>query len=314
MRLELKHNKGLDGKVRYYWVLCDGRRYVAYIGREPVIDRKKAQEIAHKLNISPDELANVAGLEIQGRLRSGKEFESYFKRAILGDEKLSQENFCSFFNSPLEVLQRKGIPKKQAVEIAQHIQHRVAPIIRDVIVALEQWQSLRKQARVKTEQEYQVRIEQARRRMHPKGEVDLSLYLNTPESVEKRRQIMLKIDPLFAAHSDLQDAIFRLGDIPTLLLKRKIEMKDSGTIDFWFAYQAEAEALQQYGVEDIALDIGLYLEHFKTWLEKYHSEDSFPIGICQECGNLFVKRRKDQLYCSPTHKARAFYKRKVGAA
>lgn len=311
LRLELKHNKGADGKVRYYWVLCDGRRYVAYIGREPVINRDKAKEIARKLRIPVAELNNVVGLEIRGRLprRSGKEFVDYVERAILGDEKLSQEEFCFFFNSPLEVLQRKGIPKKQAIEIAQHIQHRVVPIIKSVITALEQWQSLRKQAGIKTGQKYQERIEQARQQMHPRGEVDLSLY----QSEEKIRQIMLKIDPFFAAHSDLQDAISRLGDIPTLLLKRKIEMKDSGTIDFWFAYQAEAEALQRY-IEDIALDVGLYLENFKTWLEKYHSGDNFPIGICQECGNLFVKRRKDQLYCSPTHKARAFYKRKVGAA
>jgi hypothetical protein len=77
------------------------------------------------------------------------------------------------------------------------------------------------------------------------------------------------------------------------------------------AYIPEEGIVEAYG--DVAFDVSVKLEHFKRWLERYQDKGRLPIGVCrlEECSKFFVKRRRDQLYCSPKHKVQAFRRGKT---
>jgi hypothetical protein len=50
--------------------------------------------------------------------------------------------------------------------------------------------------------------------------------------------------------------------------------------------------------------------NFQDWLNFY--KERLPIGVCryEKCRKFFVKERKDERYCSPTHKKLAWQKAK----
>lgn len=111
------------------------------------------------------------------------------------------------------------------------------------------------------------------------------------------------------ARRRLEAAISRLNAIPTIegqfYLRLWFEAKGAEAhLEHTFAAEAlrpTPEAVQRYGDDFTAEVMGTWLERFKRALAS--CGEDFPLGVCryEKCGRFFVKKRKDEMYCTKTH-------------
>ncbi len=136
-----------------------------------------------------------------------------------------------------------------------------------------------------------------------------------PKTRTKAKAKTTKDKPqLQEARRRLEAAISRLNAIPTIegqfYLRLWFEAKGAEAhLEHTFAAEAlrpTPEAVQRYGDDFTAEVMGTWLERFKRALAS--CGEDFPLGVCryEKCGRFFVKKRKDEIYCSRTHKKLAW--------
>jgi len=322
LRLELKHMRGRDGKVRYYWVLYEGRRYLAYIGKEPTLSYSEAEEIAKQKKISLEALLQVPSLTIKSEVGAelnigdSKIFSEILKRIRKRGEP-DFEHFCNYFNDATSWIESGGFNQQKQRAIIREIQS-IAKVIKSVILALDHWWVLRRAKGLESWQEYEAYREGIIQSIRPPG---LDPKNVTWEAFQLPELLKKTEDPIYQAFYELdykvpyelKDALAELNVQPGILFKFEVSLREGGVVTYEVGrHIPEGNAGKRFGDELIARDLCYAVEDFKQWLGRYQSRGRFPIGVChfKDCERLFVKKRRDQLYCLPQHKVQAFRKSK----
>lgn len=306
LRLERKPSKGPDGKIRYYWTLYDGRRYVAYIGKEPKISPDKLQELQAK-GYSLEDLKGVPGLKLE--VEQPTTFWERLQEAIA--RKDAKALFCQRFNDPERFIARhaNGFPEARRAQILGEIA-RTGELAKRVILAFDQYWDLRLKRGLRSPRKYTRWLAEIRKSSYDFAAEEVKLDEET--SID---QLLRASDPLYDAKERLEAALAQWNDLfqSVLCPKFSLHLGDSP----WITTKLEGleptvEAKRRYGDELVAREILPDLWNFHVWVQEAQRQGTFPIGVCRyrKCRRFFVKKRRGQLYCSPQHKVKAFYEQR----
>jgi hypothetical protein len=117
------------------------------------------------------------------------------------------------------------------------------------------------------------------------------------------------------ARRKLQEALDKLNQLPTQSGRFAVVLDPVWEPIGEVVYERKAEGLDRdavefYGDEWLAYLMAEQIENFKRALVAW--QERFPVGVCrlEDCRKLFVKPRRDALYCSPRHANTAAVRRK----
>jgi len=136
------------------------------------------------------------------------------------------------------------------------------------------------------------------------------------------RKIAEAIKNVITAYEDLWQG--RAPDDGVKALQRAIKELNS-LIVFDATYQLAADNAGHISVDPVVFkaqssidfvssnmlgEVARKVANFQDWLDSY--KERLPIGVCryEKCRKFFVKERKDERYCSPTHANTAAVRRK----
>ncbi len=107
----------------------------------------------------------------------------------------------------------------------------------------------------------------------------------------------------------LQRAIKELNRLITVRVEYRLAADNAGRVSVdpvVFQYQSSIDFVSSLMLGAVAQRVA----NFQDWLDSY--KERLPIGVCryEKCRKFFVKERKDERYCSPTHKKLAWQKAK----
>jgi hypothetical protein len=168
-------------------------------------------------------------------------------------------------------------------------------------------------------------------RKEPKLQSDYEKIAHDPKAQEQLRQSFRKIAEaiknVITAYEDLWQG--RAPDDGVKALQRAIKELNS-LIVFDARYQLAADNAGHVSVHPTAVSmytnpidsipslkgsemvqrVAYGVANFQDWLNFY--KERLPIGVCryEKCRKFFVKERKDERYCSPTHANTAAVRRK----
>jgi hypothetical protein len=163
-------------------------------------------------------------------------------------------------------------------------------------------------------------------RKEPKLQSDYEKIAHDPKAQEQLRQSFRKIAEaiknVITAYEDLwqgrapqdgvkalQRAIEELNRLITVRVEYRLAADNAGRVSVDpVAYWRESPLAF---VSPLILDdVAQRVANFEDWLNFY--KERLPIGVCryEKCRKFFVKERKDERYCSPTHANTAAVRRK----
>ncbi len=131
---------------------------------------------------------------------------------------------------------------------------------------------------------------------------------------EKERASFNNTANVKQAREKLRKALTPLNQLPTKFVRYSIDFAPVSNPIGEIKKQAMADMLDEgtiayYGNRELAEDITIQIENFKSTLSMW--EERLPVGVCRyhRCHRpfgFFLKKRKDERYCSPTHKKLAW--------
>jgi len=221
------------------------------------------------------------------------------------------EQFCQLFNEPIEYL-KNYCSSSAWPEVANNpqAQARFADTIRKDGETL-------KQCVIAAEQFYEIRTKYTGGHWHQRArrwEERLKHIKDLAQQKEVQNDL-LRTDAAYQALKAFQKACENVNKLTQVdgkilaHLSASLSIRNDGEIGYSVALiQADQTLIEKYF--PAWYDAVGRLESFKSHLalEKEH----FPIGVCryEKCRKFFVKKRKDERYCSPTHANTAAVRRK----
>jgi hypothetical protein len=163
-------------------------------------------------------------------------------------------------------------------------------------------------------------------REQPSLQSDYEKIAHDPKAQEQLRQSFRKIAEaiknVITAYEDLWQG--RAPQDGVKALQKAIKELNS-LIVFDATYQLAADNAGHISVDPVVFQpqssidfvssdmlgaVAQRVANFQDWLDSY--KERLPIGVCryEKCRKFFVKERKDERYCSPTHKKLAWQKAK----
>lgn len=298
--------KGPDGKIRFYWVLLNGKKYVGYVGKDTTISKDKALKLAKKLNIDLEKLAQVSNLMIQDENVSARLFVGNYKKSISGKDEDLMDLFCDFFNNfsgeEFSAITRKNLEND-------------AEVIRSTINAYGAWWKLRSlldlENNLKYDSWHTAMMNKLSEYQEQHDTRNVGLLSTVHQSAPKWLQKVESLDrDLWLAAGRFNSAMNDLNKIPSYVEMRYLNISVANPSRIGVEMKLvtpEDDANLLY--EDLRTEDNIRAEiwNFRLWLLLYQDKGRFPIGVCQysECGNLFRKNRRDQIYCKSEHKTLA---------
>lgn len=245
------------------------------------------------------------------------------------------EAFCLLFDDPVKFLRTIPHPviwekaKNQTVKLEKFAQtmKEISEILKEAVIAAEEfytarrklgdkewrkklkrWQKLWHQIATDPafDQVLEERSQRALQCIQDQETVDERLLLSVEdtlgrkhaEEIEARLNEKLRGDALYLAVQRFIDAWAKVDRMLTVWSRRSIQVSWEGELIERWVIRNEFAFERKYW--PIPITVARYLESFKSGFKQY--KEHYPLGVCRYCRAFFCKKRKDERYCSPTHK------------